>query len=101
MSHTDAGILCNILLYSAYDRVRYVSIEVKSVYFCAPHLKSNAEVKGRLTVNRISLKKCCTSARSTPVCLADTHRQTLQMILTATGSRPTAEHAVARGAQAP
>ncbi len=44
--HTQiAGILCDILLYSTYDRVRYVLIEVKSEYFCAPHLLSVVAVK--------------------------------------------------------
>ena len=62
--HRLQAILCDILLYSAYDRVRYVLIEVKSEYFCAPHLISFVAVKTCVTVNRISLKKCCTSARS-------------------------------------
>ena len=56
MSHTGAGILCDILLYSTYDRLRYVSVEVKPVYFCAPHL-SDVAVRDRLTVNRISPEK--------------------------------------------
>ncbi len=67
LCHTQiASILCDILLYSKYDRIRYVLIEVKSEYFCAPHLSSIVAVKSRVTVKKISLKKCCTSARSTP-----------------------------------
>ncbi len=56
--HTQiADLLCDILLYSTYDRLRYVSVEVKPVYFCAPHLLSDVAVRDRLTVNRISPEK--------------------------------------------